>query len=368
MSDVFVSYARENSEFVDRLAEGLKERGREVWVDRGGIEPSDRWMQSVREAIERSEAVLFVLSVDSLASKVCAEELEHAVSLNKRLIPVCIEEPPDHAEIPSYLRELSWIMMRPGDDFEAGVEEILRALDTDLEVARAHTRILVRAKAWELAERRTSPLLRGDELRAAEDWLSRAGSRGGPQPTELQRDFVVASRHAATRRQRILLAGVSVALAVAVALSIFALIERGQAIHSQKLAQSRQLAAGAESNLAADASLSTLLALRALRVSYTSQAEMALRDALTRVQTLGVLTGHTDALNRAAFSPDGSRIVTASSDRTARAWNARTGRQETILRGHAALVESAAFSPDGSRVVTASVDGTARIWDARTGR
>ena len=71
----------------------------------------------------------------------------------------------------------------------------------------------------------------------------------------------------------------------------------------------------------------------------------------------------------AAFSPDGKRIVTASSDKTARLWDAETGKQiGEPLKGHTASVSSAAFSPDGKRIVTASEDKTARLWDAATGK
>ena len=69
----------------------------------------------------------------------------------------------------------------------------------------------------------------------------------------------------------------------------------------------------------------------------------------------------------AAYSPDGTRIVTASEDKTARIWDARTGAQLVVLPGHGNAVEFAAYSPDGTRIVTASADKTARIWDARTG-
>jgi WD40 repeat protein len=43
--------------------------------------------------------------------------------------------------------------------------------------------------------------------------------------------------------------------------------------------------------------------------------------------------------------------------------DAATGKEIAVLRGHDDYVQSAGFSPDGSRVVTASYDRTARIWD-----
>jgi WD40 repeat protein len=75
------------------------------------------------------------------------------------------------------------------------------------------------------------------------------------------------------------------------------------------------------------------------------------------------LAGHDSFLWVAAFSPDGSRIVTASSDKTARIWDAASAKEIAVLRGHDGLVVSAVFNPDGSRIVTESWDKTARIWD-----
>ncbi len=68
-------------------------------------------------------------------------------------------------------------------------------------------------------------------------------------------------------------------------------------------------------------------------------------------------------ITTAAFAPDGTRIVTANDNGTARIWDTTTGAQLAVLSGHQHAVLSAAFSPDGTRVVTASEDGTARIWD-----
>jgi len=82
---------------------------------------------------------------------------------------------------------------------------------------------------------------------------------------------------------------------------------------------------------------------------------------------LVALPGHEREVVSAAFSPYGTRIVTASRDSTARVWDATSGSELVILPGHGGEVVSAAFSPDGIRIVTASHDGTARVWDATTG-
>jgi eukaryotic-like serine/threonine-protein kinase len=82
---------------------------------------------------------------------------------------------------------------------------------------------------------------------------------------------------------------------------------------------------------------------------------------------LFALKGHTSAILSAAFSPDGSRIVTGSEDTTTKVWDARTGSEVVTLRGHTGPVRSVAFSPDGSRVVTAAHDPLVRVWDVRTG-
>jgi WD40 repeat protein len=65
----------------------------------------------------------------------------------------------------------------------------------------------------------------------------------------------------------------------------------------------------------------------------------------------------------AAFSPDGTRVVTASMVGTARIWDAETGVDVVALKGHRGAVWGVAFSPDGTRVVTASADSTVRVWD-----
>ena len=407
MADVFISYAHEDDQVVQRLIAALGERNREVWVDARDIQPADRWKVSADEGIERSDAILFVVSTHSLASTPCLGELSYAQSLNKRLIPVCVDEDAVSMDKPDALAELDWTMLRPGDDFAQGVERIVRALDTDLDVARAHTRILVRARAWEQADRRTSPLLRGEELRAAEAWLLRAAAGVNPQPTELQRAFIAASRRTATRRLR-LVAGVSVTVAVAaVALSIFALVQRHHAIAEARVALSGEIAAESSNTVASNVALGSLLGLEAYSRAPTVQARSALAAAVQQALDLVIpatvgevdsvvydpdgkvlaVGGHrgvflwntkTDTMvnrpfdtgqqaNDVAFTPDGSELAVAQDNGDTALFKVSDGSLLRRLAGTGPGVRAVAFAPDGSTLAAVTVGGDVSLWDLTTG-
>jgi WD40 repeat protein/serine/threonine protein kinase len=70
----------------------------------------------------------------------------------------------------------------------------------------------------------------------------------------------------------------------------------------------------------------------------------------------------------ARFSADGSRVVTASGDRTASLWDAASlKRMQWFQEGHEFLASAAVFFADGSRLATGAGDGTVRVWDVATG-
>ena len=77
--------------------------------------------------------------------------------------------------------------------------------------------------------------------------------------------------------------------------------------------------------------------------------------------------GHSKDVTSVAFSPDGARVLTGSIDKTAKLWDAGTGKLLRTFTGHTSGVWSVAFSPDGGRVLTGSGDHTAKLWDAGTG-
>jgi WD40 repeat protein len=82
-------------------------------------------------------------------------------------------------------------------------------------------------------------------------------------------------------------------------------------------------------------------------------------DAATGTES-AMLTDHLTAVNVVAWSPNGSRLASASEDGTARIWDAATGTPSAVLTGHTGPVYGVVWSPNGSRVATASADGTAR--------
>ena len=90
--------------------------------------------------------------------------------------------------------------------------------------------------------------------------------------------------------------------------------------------------------------------------------------ALPEGRILRYLKGHTDHIYWLAFSPDGTRLASASTDTTARLWNVASGECEHVLSEHRKTVAGVVFSPDGSQLVTSSSDGTARVWSVATGK
>ena len=111
-------------------------------------------------------------------------------------------------------------------------------------------------------------------------------------------------------------------------------------------------------------------AIATLAAPSVGDAETASQDKTARVwdaetgKPLGAPMTHEKGVASASFSPDGKRVVTASSDKSARVWDAETGKPLGAPMTHDAQVNSASFSPDGKRVVTASQDQSARVWRA----
>ncbi len=238
--DVFISYSHQDREFALRLRTALQERGKDVWLDESGIHPAERWKSALQRAIEGSDTFIFVISAYSAASRECRTELDHAVSLNKRVIPVVA----NRNTLPPGLADFQFVPPRGRfeENFEASSDLLVSAIDTDLEWVREHTQWGLKAIEWDNHGRDASFLLAGSELEAAEQWLARQSGKR-PEPTALDNGFVLVSRRHVVRRLRRTRAITAAALAIVSALAVTAFVLRNQAVNQSHIATSRQLAA-----------------------------------------------------------------------------------------------------------------------------
>jgi len=97
------------------------------------------------------------------------------------------------------------------------------------------------------------------------------------------------------------------------------------------------------------------------------QIFQASEDGTATALEIAVLRGHSDDVNLVLFSPDGTRLASASIDRTVRLWHGQTGAEIVVLQRHSDKITDVVFSPDGTRLASSSEDGIVRLWDTQKG-
>jgi WD40 repeat protein len=315
-----------------------------------------------------------------------------------------ILHPEDKPRVEEVLRTLTGVNVRllvidrdpAGEEMvEVAHEALIREWDTlrawlneNREGLRLHRHLTESAEAWAKLKRDPGELYRGARLAQAVEWAEihqaeiNAAEREFLEASRAQQrgELEAAQKRAAQLRKRALYLAGALVLAVVMALVAAFLgyqssLYAASAQRQSRLSTARALAAAALSNVGIDPNRSILLAMQAVTTTYTVdnklvvlEAEEALHQAVQASHVQLTLTGHTDAVFGIAFSPDGTRLATASADSTAKVWDATTGKELLTLTGHTDRVYGIAFSPDGTRLATASWDKTAKVWDATTGK
>ena len=239
-------------------------------------------------------------------------------------------------------------------------------IDEDRERIRIHRSLRAAAKDWLAHDRNEDWLYRGSHLLEAREWEQ----HGGLGLAGDEREFLAASRaHArrdrTARRRRVAVAfaALASALVVITLVAIEAINQRHDAEGQRNLTLSSKLALEAERLVNSDPELGVRLALTALDTAPTDEAEVALRQTTNAFYPYTELQADSVRASTAAYSPDGSRLVTGGDDGVATVWDAVTHRRVARLRVKHRAVASARFSPAGDRIAIGFADGTVLVTD-----
>ncbi len=195
MTQVFLSHAEEDELVMEQIRNSLRRESFTVWTSKTDIQMGEAFQEAINRGIEEADNVVYLLSPESLKSKFCQQELEYALSLNKRIIPILVRET-DFDQVPPALQLLQCIDLTDNvkeEDYLLDESQLLRILHQDATYYNEHKILLAKALKWQRQHCNPSILLRGYNLRHAEAWLKVAKQRRQHLPTPLQEEFIAES-------------------------------------------------------------------------------------------------------------------------------------------------------------------------------
>ena len=391
--EVFISYSRTDADLARKLNDALQMQGKTTWFDQESIASGSDFQQEIYQGIKACDNFLFILSPRSLNSPYCADEVEYATSLNKRIVTV-LHRPIDSNILPAALARVQWIdFNQEQGDFNANFNRLVRTLDTDREHVRSHSKWLRRAIEWQQKGKSVDLLLRGSELAIAQNWMQDAEtSNKKPATTPLQKAYIDRSQQAkaaASRREKRqvailkLMFGVMTGLFLAAA-GLSALAWEAQRRAKQNLLDHVNALIGyskilSDSNQEFDALISAISASNSLQEQSNNlldilmfgskdinqakgNVEASLRRALNGVKELNRIEGQTNVIARS----DLQGIATIAKHGKVKLWNDRGQEQKNSLDHGKEKITNIALSNGGDKIITVSGEGDhqmVKVWD-----
>ena len=411
MPQIFISYSRKDLAIADKIIDALAKDDLEPWIDWKSIPKGETFEIEIQQGIEKAEIFLFLVSPDSVQSSWCDKEIAHAVKNGKRILPIVIRDTDlkiVHPEISK--RNLIFCRERQ-DDFNRAIEETRGTIHTDYEWLKYHTEIQVKALKWK-QQKDASRLLRGKELREAEQQLTEINNQEDPQPTKLQHEYILASQRNEARTRRQNLIGLVVGITIMIVLSFAAWKQRNSALEAQNLANEKSIESSRQSEIAfvnqiaaQSQAMSGLYPQRSLLLSieaYNMLSEIE-GESLQNVEdtlriSLGNISGEPiqnfDSLEWLKFedipvrqrvevpfefdpnasiltvpSPSGDWLAVSSSQRLGESgyqiqlWDKELSGPIILAQGKTLLVVDITFSPSGKWLVVGMNNGQIFLWN-----
>jgi hypothetical protein len=203
-TDVFIASAqKESTESImtrEQIIYRLSLYGYTSWTHVNDLNSSVDFNKAIKKGVEGADNLIFLITKESLTSEYCIEEVKYAISLNKRIIPLRLEEI-NESEFPAILKNIQYIDFTDNvkntavskndkTDFDKDIDDILQILQTDNEYLQRHKILLTQALKWERQDKNSSMLLRGHNLEQAKVWLKIGQKREGNIPLSIHKDFI----------------------------------------------------------------------------------------------------------------------------------------------------------------------------------
>ena len=195
MTQVFLSYADQDRATMEKIRNSLRRESITVWTNRTDIKTGEAFKEAIHRGIEQGDNIVYLLSPDSVNSTYCQQEIDLALSLHKRIIPILVRHTKE-TEIPFYIRDLHYIDLTDNhkeDDYHLDESQLLKILYEDAAYYNEHKILLSKALKWKQQNKNPSILLRGYNLQSAKNWLDVNQTRTQHPPTELQSEFITES-------------------------------------------------------------------------------------------------------------------------------------------------------------------------------
>ncbi|MEG5206509.1 TIR domain-containing protein [Microcoleus sp. AT13-A6] len=192
MTQVFISYSERDRETMEKIRNSLRRESLTVWTNTTDIQTGEDFQSAIDRGIEQTDNLVYLLSPDSVESEYVRKELEYAVSLQKRIIPVLVRETSVDS-LPLALQGVQYIDLTDNvkeDDYLLDESQLLKIIHQDEVYYNEHKVFLTQALKWERQHKNPSILLRGYNLRSAEAWLKVGQKRTQYRPTALIEEFI----------------------------------------------------------------------------------------------------------------------------------------------------------------------------------
>ncbi|TNE37150.1 MAG: TIR domain-containing protein, partial [Alphaproteobacteria bacterium] len=366
MSDVFISYSRNDKDRVEKLVEAMRARGIDVWWD-PKIRTGTEFRFEIAQALENARVVVVVWSAHSVASRFVWDEADEGAQRGA-LVPALF----DLVDIPLGFRQIQTADLTRwhGKRKDPALQEFLDVVQDAVKYGRKAKPVKPTKKPKPVVHEEPDVV---EEPSAPEPAPERQTVQAQPRRRRRRSAMVTGQR----MRMKLFFQAMMLTVLIGGAFGALAYLSdfvfdayrpymvgaiAGLVFISRLSTFEADRAQGAASLRLLPRSYLALLFFAALSIAPVLLEGRMYAAALQAVRMEGVEGAD---INGVAFSADGTEIITTSDDTTARLWDARTGVELGIYGGHEHWVWGAGFSPDGTQVVTASRDMTAQIWSTK---